>query len=100
MYVWDRFSSGGGEMRPFGDPPFYAARVLPGCLGTKGGMKIDSHGRVVAADGESVIEGLFAAGNAAANPFGCAYPGPGSTVGPALVFGTLAGEVAAQGVSP
>ncbi|MGH9133648.1 MAG: FAD-binding protein [Ilumatobacteraceae bacterium] len=96
-YSWDRFSSGGGAMRPLGGSPFYAARVLPGCLGTKGGLRIDPRGRVAAADGASVIDGLFAAGNTAANPFGCAYPGPGATVGPALVFGTLAGETAAGG---
>ena len=95
-YVWDRFSSGGGGSRPLNEPPFYAARVLPGCLGTKGGLKTDDHGRVLAAQGGEPIVGLFAAGNAAANPFGCAYPGPGSTIGPALVFGTLAGETAAK----
>jgi 3-oxosteroid 1-dehydrogenase len=95
-YVWDRFSSGGAQARPLGDPPYYAARLLPGCLGTKGGLKTDGHGRVLAADGNGSINGLFAAGNAAANPFGCAYPGPGSTIGPALVFGSLAGEAAAR----
>jgi succinate dehydrogenase/fumarate reductase flavoprotein subunit len=42
----------------------------------------------------SVIEGLFAAGNAAANPFGIATPAGGATLGPALVFGTRAGEAA------
>ena len=96
LYVWDRFSAGGAQARPLGDPPYYAARLLPGCLGTKGGLKTDEHGRVLAADGSGAIDGLFAAGNAAANPFGCAYPGPGSTIGPALVFGSLAGEAAAQ----
>jgi hypothetical protein len=95
-YIWDRFSSGGDEARPLGGPPYYAARILPGCLGTKGGLRTDERGRVLAADGSGVIAGLFAAGNAAANPFGCAYPGPGSTIGPAVVFGTLAGEAAAQ----
>jgi len=38
-----------------------------------------------------------AAGNAAANPFGHAYPGAGGTIGPALVFGWCAGETAALG---
>lgn len=95
-YIWDQFSSGGGDLRPLADPPYFAARLLPGCLGTKGGLRTDEHGRVQAADGEGAIAGLFAAGNAAANPFGCAYPGPGSTIGPAVVFGTLAGEAAAE----
>jgi hypothetical protein len=50
---------------------------------------------VLRADGE-VIEGLFAAGNAAASPFGIGTPGGGGTIGPALVFGTRAGEAAAR----
>jgi succinate dehydrogenase/fumarate reductase flavoprotein subunit len=95
-YVWDRFSAGTDGLRPVAEPPFYALRVLPGCLGTKGGLKTDKAGRVLRADGTGVIPGLYAAGNAAANPFGCAYPGPGATIGPALVFGWLAGEAAAS----
>ena len=35
-YVWDRFSSGGGQMCRYGGPPYYAARLLPGCLGHEG----------------------------------------------------------------
>ena len=70
--------------------------VQVGCLGTKGGLKIDGHARVLRADGSGPIPGLYAAGNAAANPFGMAYPSGGATVGPALVFGWLAGETAAH----
>ena len=33
-YPYDRFI---GELGPLGDGPYYALRVLPGCLGTKGG---------------------------------------------------------------
>lgn len=95
-YVWDRFSAGTPELRPVTDPPFSALRVLPGCLGTKGGPRTDEHGRVLRADGAGVVPGLYAAGNAAANPFGCAYPGPGATIGPALVFGWFAGTAAAE----
>ena len=95
-YVWDRFSSGGGDPRPLGEAPFYAARLLPGCLGTKGGLRTDEWARVLRADDGQAIDGLFAAGNAAANPFGCAYPGPGATIGPALVFGSIAGETASR----
>jgi 3-oxosteroid 1-dehydrogenase len=76
------------------DPPFYALRVECGCMGTKGGPVTDGSGRVLGT-GRRVIENLYAAGNAAANPFGIATPAGGSTLGPALVFGTRAGEAAA-----
>jgi 3-oxosteroid 1-dehydrogenase len=77
------------------DPPFYALRVHCGCMGTKGGPRTDGRGRVLGLGGD-VIDGLYAAGNAAANPFGIATPAGGSTLGPALVFGTRAGESAAS----
>jgi succinate dehydrogenase/fumarate reductase flavoprotein subunit len=100
-YAWDWYSSGkldaAAQLRPLCEPPYYALQVLPGCLGTKGGLRIDGRARVQRADGNGPIEGLYAAGNAAANPFGYAYPGGGATVGPALVFGWLAGETAASG---
>lgn len=82
------------NLAPLGAAPFYALEVLPGCLGTKGGPRTDVDGRVLRADGAS-IPGLFAAGNAAASPFGIGTPGGGGTIGPALVFGTRAGEAAA-----
>ncbi len=40
----------------------------------------------------SVIEGLYAAGNVSANPMGKSYPGPGGTIGPAMVFAYIAVE--------
>jgi len=99
-YAWDRYSAGfipvRDQLRPLTEPPFYAVQVQVGCLGTKGGLKIDQHARVLKADGSGPIAGLYAAGNAAANPFGMAYPSGGATVGPALVFGWLAGTTAAQ----
>jgi 3-oxosteroid 1-dehydrogenase len=98
-YAWDRYSAGfipvRDQLRPLNGTPFYAVEVQVGCLGTKGGLKIDQHARVLKADRSGPIEGLYAAGNAAANPFGMAYPSGGATVGPALVFGWLAGATAA-----
>ena len=44
----------------------------------------DADGRALREDG-SVIDGLFAAGNASASVMGHTYPGPGSTIGPATV---------------
>ncbi|MFD4433301.1 3-oxosteroid 1-dehydrogenase [Nocardia sp. NPDC058497] len=71
--------------------PFYAARLVPGDLGTKGGLVTDIAGRVQREDG-SVIRGLYAAGNASAPVMGHTYAGPGATIGPAMVFAYLAVE--------
>ncbi|WP_243057487.1 3-oxosteroid 1-dehydrogenase [Nocardioides sp. SR21] len=75
--------------------PFYAVKIVPGDLGTKGGLVTDEHGRVVRPDG-SVIAGLYAAGNVSAAVMGHTYAGPGATIGPALTFGYLAAENIAQ----
>ena len=79
---------------PLDRPPFYAVEIHPGALGTKGGPVVDADGRVLDIDGES-IPGLYAAGNVMASPFGMTYGGPGGTLGPAMVFGFLAGRHAA-----
>ena len=91
--AYDRFIGGLG---PVDDGPYYALRVLPGCLGTKGGPRTDAHGRVLSIAGGEPIPRLYAAGNAAASPLGLAYPGAGGTLGPALVFGARAGRAAAE----
>jgi succinate dehydrogenase/fumarate reductase flavoprotein subunit len=99
-YAYDRYMGDPRAEHPvlaaIERPPFYALAVLPGCLGTKGGPRTDADGRVLRALGGEAIPGLYAAGNAAASPFGLAYPGAGGTIGPALVFGTRAGEAAAR----
>lgn len=74
--------------------PFTAVQLVPGDLGTKGGLLTDEHARVIGVDG-AVIEGLYAAGNTTASVMGRTYPGPGSTIGPAAVFGYLAAVHAA-----
>lgn len=76
--------------------PFYAVKIVPGDLGTKGGLVTDEKARVLRGDG-SVIEGLYAAGNVSSAVMGRTYAGPGATIGPALTFGYLAVEhLAAQ----
>ncbi|SFB46076.1 3-oxosteroid 1-dehydrogenase [Amycolatopsis marina] len=71
--------------------PYYAVRIVPGDLGTKGGLCTDVHARVLRED-SSVIGGLYAAGNASAAVMGRTYAGPGATIGPAMVFGYLAAQ--------
>jgi len=70
-------------------PPYYAAKMVPGDLGTKGGIRTDVYGRALR-DDDSVIEGLYAAGNVSSPVMGHTYPGPGGTIGPAMTFGYLA----------
>jgi 3-oxosteroid 1-dehydrogenase len=79
---------------PLDEPPYYAIEVLPGTIGTKGGPRTDAEGRALRADG-TAINGLYAARNAAAGWLVDAYPGPGATLGVAMVFGLRAGRHAA-----
>ena len=72
-------------------PPFYAVRIVPGDLGTKGGLRTDARARVLRPDG-SVIAGLYAAGNASGAVMGHSYAGAGSTLGPAMTFGYVAAQ--------
>ena len=69
--------------------PFYAAKLVPGDLGTKGGLVTDEHARVLREDG-SVIEGLYATGNTSASVMGNEYAGAGATIGPSITFGWVA----------
>jgi len=77
------------SLGPLEKAPFYAVKIVPGDLGTKGGLRTDTHARVLREDG-SVIPGLYAAGNTSAAVMGHTYAGPGATIGPAMVFGFLA----------
>jgi 3-oxosteroid 1-dehydrogenase len=77
-------------------PPFYACKIVPGDLGTKGGLRTDPQSRVLRADG-SAIAGLYAAGNSSAAVMGHSYAGAGSTIGPAMTFGYIAANTIADG---
>ncbi len=79
---------------PLARGPFYAYQIHSGALGTKGGPRVDPSARVLDLSG-SPIPGLYAAGNVMGSPFGMTYGGPGGTIGPAMVFGYLAGQHAA-----
>jgi 3-oxosteroid 1-dehydrogenase len=81
-------------LAPLWLPPYYAFKIVPGDLGTKGGMRTDASARVLRADG-SVISGLYAAGNASGAVMGHSYAGAGSTIGPAMTFGYVAANTIA-----
>lgn len=74
--------------------PFYAVPIVPGDVGTYGGVVTDEHARVLRADG-SVIPGLYATGVSTASVMGRYYPGAGSSVGPSFVWGYVAAKHAA-----
>lgn len=90
---YDRFFAAGDGpnpcLVPLDSAPFYAARIVLGDLGTKGGLRTDPHGRVLRTD-SSPIAGLYAAGNTSASMAGPVYPGPGIPIGTAMVFSSLA----------
>lgn len=93
------FDRGGNVFdRYYGDPrlqnpnlgaidkgPFYAMRLWPGEIGTKGGLLTDQDARVLDTQGR-VIAGLYCVGNNSASVMGPAYAGAGSTLGPAMTF--------------
>lgn len=83
------------NLGPLERGPFTAFQVVIGDLGTKGGVLTDADGRALREDG-SVIAGLYAAGNCSASVMGRTYPGPGSTIGPAAVFGMRAARAMAR----
>jgi len=73
---------------PIEKPPFYAVEVFPADLGMAAGISTDEYGRVLRAN--EPVHGLYACGNDMPSVMNGAYPGPGITLGPALVFGYVA----------
>jgi predicted oxidoreductase len=80
---------------PLEHGPYYAVRMLPGDIGTFGGLKTDELGRVLK-DNDRPVIGLHAVGNDMASIFGGAYPGGGATLGPAMTFGFIIGNYLAS----
>jgi 3-oxosteroid 1-dehydrogenase len=87
------------NLAPLASPPFVALRIHPATIGTTIGLKTDASARVVGEDG-APIPGLYACGNDLAAVFRGFYPGGGTTLGPAIVFGCLAAEAIVQAGTP
>jgi succinate dehydrogenase/fumarate reductase flavoprotein subunit len=79
--------------------PFYALALHLGCFGTKGGPRVDEHGRVQHVR-DRPIDGLYAAGNVMAGVAGPAYWGGGNSIGAGLIWGFLSGAHAAGSPVP
>jgi succinate dehydrogenase/fumarate reductase flavoprotein subunit len=63
----------------------YAVEIWPAEIACSAGLSTDEDARVVD-EKEEPIPGLFACGNDMASIMGDSYPGPGTTLGPAVVF--------------
>lgn len=93
--MWERFRSGNwkdGEKNAalggIGKGPYFAMPANRSILGTKGGPRTDEFGRVLT-EQDVPIPGLYAAGNAMANPIGTRSIGAGTTVGPHMTMGYI-----------
>jgi 3-oxosteroid 1-dehydrogenase len=74
---------------PIDEAPYYACQVVPGDIGTCGGLLTDEHARVLTEGGEP-IGGLYATGNITATVMGRHYLGPGASIANSMVFGYVA----------
>jgi 3-oxosteroid 1-dehydrogenase len=90
-WLGDPFNKPSETLGSISEAPFYAVPVLPGDVGTYGGVVTDEFARVLRKDG-SVISGLYATGVSTASVMGRAYPGAGSSVGPSFVWGYVAAK--------
>jgi 3-oxosteroid 1-dehydrogenase len=83
---------------PIDEPPYYAVEVVPGDIGTCGGLVTNDHAQVVDQQ-DRPIEGLYATGNITATVMGRHYLGPGASIANSMVFGYLAARHATRDAS-
>ncbi|MFZ2389167.1 MAG: FAD-dependent oxidoreductase [Polaromonas sp.] len=74
------------------EAPFYAIRLHTGDIGASTGLVTDTDAHVLR--GDVPIPGLFAIGNDMQSVMAGSYPGPGITLGPAIVFAYAAVKAA------
>lgn len=73
-------------LKPIEKGPFVAMAVWPAEIGTSTGLQTNADGQVLNAQGQP-LAGLYTCGNDMASIMLGTYPGPGTTLGPALTFG-------------
>ena len=93
----DMFHKSPEFLRPIKQPPFYAAKYVPGGYGTLGGIKINYKTEVVTENCDT-IPGLYAAGTDANSIYADSYIFifPGNTMSFAINSGRISGENAAE----
>jgi succinate dehydrogenase/fumarate reductase flavoprotein subunit len=90
----DEFGRPPAEMVPLGERPFYGIPVWPALFNTQGGPRRGPGGEVISTE-RVPVPGLFSAGELG-SIWGALYPGAGN-VTEAVVFGRIAGRIAAVG---
>jgi 3-oxosteroid 1-dehydrogenase len=80
---------------PIDEAPYYAVQVVPGDIGTCGGLLTNADAQVIGQD-DQPIEGLYATGNGTATVMGRHYLGPGASIANTMVFGYVAARHAAD----
>jgi 3-oxosteroid 1-dehydrogenase len=80
---------------PIDEAPYYGVQVVPGDIGTCGGLVTDEHARVLGQN-DQPIAGLYATGNGTATVMGRHYLGPGASIANTMVFGYIAARHAAS----
>lgn len=88
--LFDRFNGDPGHgpnpcLGRIAQGPFYAMQLWPADAASSAGLAVDRDGRVLAAADALPMPGLYACGNDAASLMRGRYPGPGTTLGPAVV---------------
>ena len=84
---------------PIDEAPYYAVQVVPGDIGTCGGLLTNEHAQVVDQD-DRPIKGLYATGNGTATVMGRHYLGPGASIANTMIFGYLAARHATRDNAP
>ena len=87
---FNRFNGDAGHapnpcIGPIAVAPFYALAVWPADIAVSTGLATDADARVLGGEGKP-IPGLYACGNDMASVMAGSYPGPGTTLGPGIVF--------------